>query len=141
MQGGRLAVIAGLVLACAALAQAASKSEREATKLEIGVKFRPEGCDDARKAKPGDTVAVHYTGRLIDGTEFDSSLKRNDPIKFPLGAGRVIKGWDQGLLGMCVGEKRKLRIPPHLGYGDAGAPPTIPGKATLIFDTELVSLE
>jgi FK506-binding protein 2 len=103
--------------------------------------FKPEGCDAARKAKPGDTVSVHYVGKLIDGTEFDNSVKRGDPISFTLGRGNVIQGWDRGIAGMCVGEKRKLKIPPALGYGDAGAPPAIPGKATLIFDTELVKIE
>ncbi len=66
-------------------------------------------------------------GALTDGTVFDSSYKRGDPISFTLGKGQVIKGWDQGIAGMCVGEKRKLRIPPHLGYGEHGSPPKIPG--------------
>ncbi|KAI8466869.1 MAG: hypothetical protein J3K34DRAFT_432270 [Monoraphidium minutum] len=138
MRGALIALaLCGLCLVVAAQA----KTEKEVTSLQIGVKFKPEGCDDARKAKPGDTVAVHYAGRLVDGTEFDNSFTRGEPITFELGKGRVIKGWDQGINGMCVGEKRKLKIPPHLGYGDAGAGPTIPGKATLIFDTELVKIE
>jgi len=69
---------------------------------------------------------MHYTGTLEDGTKFDSSLDRNDPFKFTLGVGQVIKGWDQGLINMCVGDKRKLRIPPHLGYGERGAGAKIP---------------
>jgi len=113
--------------------------ESDVTELQIGVKFKPEDCD--RKAKAGDTVHVHYTGTLTDGTKFDSSLDRNQPIVFELGVGRVIKGWDQGISGMCVGEKRKLKIPPHLGYGDSGAGGLIPGGATLIFETELVKIE
>ncbi|OAY82479.1 FK506-binding protein 2, partial [Ananas comosus] len=76
-------------------------------------------------------------GTLTDGEVFDSSFERGDPIEFELGSGQVIKGWDQGLLGMCIGEKRKLKIPAKLGYGTQGSPPTIPGGATLIFDTEL----
>ena len=83
----------------------------------------------------------HYTGKLEDGTEFDSSIPRNQPFVFTLGVGQVIKGWDQGLLDMCEGEKRKLVIPSHLGYGDNGAPPKIPGGATLIFEVELLKIE
>jgi FK506-binding protein 2 len=85
-------------------------------------------------------VNVHYAGRLVDGTEFDSSFKRNQPFTFTLGQGMVIKGWDAGLAGACVGEKRTLRIPPDMGYGAAGAGGLIPGGATLIFETELVSI-
>jgi FKBP-type peptidyl-prolyl cis-trans isomerase FkpA len=90
-------------------------------------------------AKAGDRVAVHYTGKLPDGKQFDSSIGRT-PIQFELGAGRVIKGWDQGIAGMKVGQKRKLIIPPALGYGAAGAGPDIPPNATLHFDVELVSI-
>lgn len=128
-----------VVVLFAAITVAYGKVEKDVTSLQIGVKFRPKDC--TRKAKPGDTVHVHYTGKLTDGTKFDSSLDRNDPIVFELGAGRVIKGWDQGISGMCIGEKRKLKIPPHLGYGESGSPPTIPGGATLIFDTELVKID
>jgi FKBP-type peptidyl-prolyl cis-trans isomerase len=76
----------------------------------------------------------------VDGTKFDSSRDRNQPFDFTLGAGMVIKGWDRGVQGMCVGERRKLTIPSDLGYGDAGSGSTIPGKATLLFDIELVSI-
>ncbi|XP_050364023.1 peptidyl-prolyl cis-trans isomerase FKBP15-1-like [Argentina anserina] len=106
--------------------------------LQIGVKYKPETCEV--KARKGDKVRVHYRGKLTDGTVFDSSFERGDPISFELGVGQVIKGWDQGISGMCVGEKRKLKIPSHMGYGDQGSPPTIPGGATLIFDTELVEI-
>ena len=82
----------------------------------------------------------HYVGKLEDGTEFDSSIGRNEPFVFTLGVGQVIKGWDQGLLDMCEGEKRKLIIPSHMGYGDHGAPPKIPGGATLIFEVELLKI-
>ncbi|XP_018421178.1 PREDICTED: peptidyl-prolyl cis-trans isomerase FKBP2 [Nanorana parkeri] len=108
-------------------------------KLQIGVKKRVENCPI--KSRKGDTLNMHYTGKLEDGTEFDSSIPRNQPFTFTLGAGQVIKGWDQGLLGMCEGEKRKLVIPPELGYGDRGAPPKIPGGATLIFEVELLSIQ
>ena len=84
---------------------------------------------------------MHYTGTLTDGTKFDSSRDRDSPFQFQLGAGQVIKGWDQGLMGMCIGEKRKLTIPPELGYGDRGAGGQIPGGATLIFETELLAIE
>ena len=91
-------------------------------------------------AKAGDIVWVHYTGTLKDGTEFDSSRKRNEPIRFRLGKSEVIKGWDEGVAGMKVGEKRKLVIPSTLGYGEKGSPPTIPGGAELHFDVELVGM-
>merc|ERR1711997_462928 len=98
-------------------------------KLQIGVKKRVENCD--QKSRRGDLLSMHYTGKLEDGTEFDSSIPRGQPLQFTLGSGQVIKGWDQGLLGMCVGEKRKLVIPPELGYGASGAPPKIPGNSVL----------
>jgi len=91
-------------------------------------------------AKPGDTVTVHYTGWLTDGTKFDSSLDRDEPFTFKLGAGEVIAGWDQGVAGMKVGGKRKLTIPPELGYGDQGIGP-IPPHATLVFDIELLNVK
>jgi FKBP-type peptidyl-prolyl cis-trans isomerase len=95
-----------------------------------------------REAKNGDTVHVQYTGTLMNGTKFDSSYDHGgSPFKFTLGKGEVIKGWDQGVAGMKVGGKRKLRIPPDLGYGDKGSPPTIPGGAGLLFDVELVSID
>ena len=90
-------------------------------------------------AEAGMQVAVHYQGRLEDGTVFDDSHKRGEPISFTLGKGQVIKGWDQGIEGMSVGEKRTLTIPPELGYGEQGAGDVIPPNATLIFDVELVS--
>eukprot|EP01024_Parvocaulis_polyphysoides_P000273 TRINITY_DN1006_c0_g1_i3.p1 TRINITY_DN1006_c0_g1~~TRINITY_DN1006_c0_g1_i3.p1 ORF type:complete len:144 (-),score=21.32 TRINITY_DN1006_c0_g1_i3:165-596(-) len=115
-----------------------SSKEKDVEHLQIGVKYKPKKCET--KAKEGDTVQVHYRGTLTDGEQFDSSYDRGDPLTFRLGKGQVIKGWDQGIIGMCVGEKRKLKIPPQLGYGDAGAPPKIPGGATLIFETELVQI-
>ncbi|ESO83162.1 hypothetical protein LOTGIDRAFT_101671, partial [Lottia gigantea] len=90
----------------------------------------------------GDEVSVHYTGKLENGAVFDSSvLQQRDPISFTLGAGRVIPGWEQGILGMCVGEKRLLTIPPQLAYGKRGVAPQIPPDATIIFETELMSLK
>ncbi|GIX87086.1 peptidyl-prolyl cis-trans isomerase FKBP7 [Caerostris extrusa] len=107
--------------------------------LEIEVTHKPEKCD--LKSKKGDMLSMHYKGTLDDGTEFDSSYDVNDPFQFQLGIGQVIKGWDQGLVDMCVGEKRRLTIPPHLGYGDGGAGDRIPPKATLIFEVELLNVE
>ncbi|KAJ2062562.1 hypothetical protein GGI17_002348 [Coemansia sp. S146] len=116
-----------------------AKQRAPPTSLQIGVKFRPEECP--LRTKIGDKIAVHYEGKLYsNGQVFDSSLKRGDPIEFTLGHGHVIKGWDQGLLNMCVGEKRVLKIPGDLAYGSRGAPPDIPADAALVFTTELMAI-
>ncbi|KAK8803375.1 hypothetical protein WA158_001069 [Blastocystis sp. Blastoise] len=112
------------------------------SRLRIGVKYRPEVCE--RKSKKGDKLSMHYTGSShffsLKLSKFDSSLDRNQPFEFVLGSGQVIKGWDQGLVNMCIGEKRKLVIPSGLGYGDQGAGAMIPGGATLVFDVELLAI-
>jgi FKBP-type peptidyl-prolyl cis-trans isomerase FkpA len=105
----------------------------------------PLQIDDLRdghgaEAKAGNTVTVHYVGTLVDGTKFDSSRDRNSGFTFKLGAGSVIKGWDQGVVGMKVGQLRKLTIAPELAYGARGFPPVIPPNSTLIFEVELLSV-
>lgn len=130
-----LRVLLALVLAVSVLA-----ADKDLPKLRIGITKKVPAEDCPRKARMGDTVSVHYTGKLEDGSVFDSSYKRDMPIEFPLGVGRVIQGWDQGVLGMCIGEKRKLTIPSHLGYGKQGAGSVIPPDATLYFTTELVAI-
>jgi len=105
-----------------------------------GLKYEDLQVGDGAEAKSGDRVQVHYTGWLENGTKFDSSVDRGRPFEFPLGAGRVIRGWDEGVAGMKVGGKRKLVIPAALGYGDQGAGGVIPPGATLIFEVELLKV-
>lgn len=108
---------------------------------DSGLKYEDLAVGEGDEASAGSTVVVHYTGWLVDGTKFDSSLDRNDPFSFPLGGGRVIRGWDEGVAGMCVGGRRKLTIPPQLGYGAAGAGGVIPPNATLVFEIELLEVK
>lgn len=102
------------------------------------MKIMKEGAGS--EAKTGDTVSVHYSGYLEDGTKFDSSVDRGTPFEFTLGENRVIQGWEIGVLGMKVGEVRRLVIPPQFAYGENGFPPVIPANATLAFEVELIAI-
>ena len=105
-----------------------------------GLVYEELAVGDGAEASPGQQVTVHYTGWLTDGTQFDSSKDRDDPFVFGLGEGEVIKGWDEGVTGMKVGGRRKLTIPPQLGYGARGAGGVIPPDATLVFEVELLGV-
>ncbi|HUU53278.1 MAG TPA: FKBP-type peptidyl-prolyl cis-trans isomerase [Armatimonadota bacterium] len=107
--------------------------------MDSGLEYIDAKVGEGAEAKSGQLVSVHYTGWLLNGTKFDSSVDRGQPFEFPLGAGQVIKGWDEGVAGMKVGGLRKLIIPPYLGYGsrDKGA---IPPNSTLIFEVELLGV-
>ena len=112
----------------------------ELTTTESGLQYRDLEVGNGEAARNGATASVHYTGWLLDGTKFDSSLDRGVPLEFVIGAGRVIQGWDEGVASMNVGGKRELVIPPNLAYGDRGAAGVIPPGATLRFEVELVGL-
>lgn len=113
--------------------------ESTSTPNPLKIEILKEGTGEA--AKNGDTVIVHYAGTLADGTKFDSSIDRGQPFSFVLGSGQVIQGWEQGILGMKVGEKRKLTIAPELAYGSSGVGGVIPANAFLIFEVELLEVQ
>jgi FKBP-type peptidyl-prolyl cis-trans isomerase len=108
---------------------------------DSGLKYQELKVGTGDEAKAGATLEVHYTGWLKDGKKFDSSVDRNASFSFKLGAGMVIKGWDEGLVGMKVGGKRKLIIPPQLGYGERGAGDVVPPNAEMIFEVELLKIK
>ena len=117
------------------------KKDEKVVTTKSGLKYEDLKVGDGAEAKAGDTVEVHYTGWLKDGKKFDSSVDRKEPFSFKLGAGRVIKGWDEGVAGMKVGGKRKLIIPPELGYSARGAGNVIPPNAELTFEVELLKIK
>merc|ERR1711874_213574 len=130
-----------LILSMLGMVLVALAEEEAVTELKIEVVESVAAAECGVKSVAGDVLHMHYTGTVLGGSEFDSSVKRGKPFTFPLGGGRVIKGWDQGLLDMCVGEKRKLTIPPELGYGARGRPPKIPPSSVLVFDVELLKID
>ena len=111
------------------------------TETSTGLRYQDLVVGDGTEAAAGNAVAVHYTGWLVDGTKFDSSLDGGQPFTFVVGAQNVIAGWDEGVAGMKEGGKRKLVVPPELGYGSDGFPPVIPRNATLVFEVELLEVQ
>lgn len=135
---GTLVLMAGLGWFATAVG---AEDKPKTVKTDSGLKYQDLKVGDGATAKKGDTVKVHYTGWLAKGgKKFDSSVDRKKPFVFKLGAGRVIKGWDEGVAGMKVGGKRKLMIPAKLGYGARGAGGVIPPNADLVFDVELLEI-
>jgi FKBP-type peptidyl-prolyl cis-trans isomerase FkpA len=134
------AALIALGMLVSPLTQGATMSEANATTTASGLKYEDVKVGTGETATAGKTVSVHYTGWLTDGKKFDSSKDRGKPFEFPLGGGRVIKGWDEGVQGMKVGGVRKLTIPASLGYGSRGAGGVIPPDATLVFEVELLGV-
>jgi FKBP-type peptidyl-prolyl cis-trans isomerase len=129
------------VTACTKKEQRTDSPAGGTTAAVTDLKIEEMKAGTGAEATPGKMVSVHYTGWLTDGKKFDSSLDRGQPFKFHLGAGQVIQGWDKGVAGMKVGGKRKLTIPPQLGYGERGAGNVIPPNSTLVFEVELLGVE
>jgi peptidylprolyl isomerase len=138
-----MAIIVALVAAGVVYLLASRRKSSEGVEVTkaSGLKYVELAEGRGPSPKPGQTVLVNYTGMLQNGTVFDSSLDKTKPTPFVIGRGAVIKGWDEGLMDMKVGGKRRLIVPPQLGYGPMGKPPDIPGNATLIFDVELLDVK
>ena len=134
------AALIALGMVTTPITQGATMSEAKTTTTPSGLKYEEIKQGTGETAVAGKTVSVHYTGWLTDGKKFDSSKDRGQPFEFPLGGGRVIKGWDEGAQGMKVGGVRKLTIPASLGYGSRGAGGVIPPDATLVFEVELLGV-
>ncbi len=153
----RLLVAAMILVAAVAVAQTAPAKPKvkvvrpntnaptrvtgDGVKTDSGLQYWEIRMGTGEVAKEGNRVRVHYTGWLTTGKKFDSSVDRGQPFDFTIGNGEVIRGWEEGVAGMRVGGKRQLRIPPELGYGADGSPPTIPPNATLIFDIQLLGVQ
>ena len=135
-----LTVFVLVAFAAMGFSQRPPKISGEPTTTSSGLKIWEVKAGTGATAEKGKTVKVHYTGWLTDGKKFDSSVDRGEPFEFQLGAGQVIRGWDEGVAGMKIGGKRRLEIPPSLGYGSRGAGGVIPPNATLIFDVELLGV-
>jgi FKBP-type peptidyl-prolyl cis-trans isomerase len=129
-----------VAVGCGESGEGDKEKDKDLIKTDSGLKYKDLKVGEGAAAKMGDSVLVHYTGRLTNGKQFDSSVGK-DPLEFTLGAGRVIKGWEEGIRGMKTGGKRKLVIPPELAYGKRGYPPDIPADATLVFEVELVKIQ
>ena len=140
-----LALLASLGAVAGAVSTPALAQEGKTMTTASGLTIADTKVGSGAEARPGNNCSMHYTGWLYEngakGAKFDSSLDRGEPFEFPLGAGRVIKGWDEGVAGMKVGGKRTLIIPPQLGYGARGAGGVIPPNATLMFDVELLDVK
>lgn len=140
-----VAIVIVVVLALSAVGYVLSKRGGGTTGAEVttptGLKYVDLVEGTGATPQRGQTVTVHYTGTLENGTKFDSSVDKGQPYSFRIGTGVVIKGWDEGLMSMKAGGKRKLIIPASLGYGSMGRPPDIPGGATLLFDVELLAVK